>query len=61
MENVDHDEMLKGIEAKLGGLVYKLTDSRGEIDLRRLTGDEALTYMQAIGIPVVRMDRPRGS
>jgi len=57
MENVDHDEMLKRIEERLGPIVWKMTDERGEIDLRKLTGDEALTYMQTLGIPVVKMGR----
>lgn len=56
-ENVDKDEMLRGIEERLGGIVYKMCREDGEIDLRRLTGDEALTYMQALGIPVIPMRR----
>jgi hypothetical protein len=55
MENVDQDAMLKRIEERLGGIVYKFTDERGEIDLRKLTGDEAVTYLQAIGVPVIKM------
>jgi len=57
MENVDHDEMLKGIEDRLGGIVYKMVDERGQVDLRKLTGDEALQYMQALGMPVMTMGR----
>jgi len=59
-ESVDHDAVLKNIENRLGGIAYKMTDERGEIDLRRLTGDEAVTYLQAIGVPVFNMGR-RGS
>jgi hypothetical protein len=55
MENVDHDEVLKKIEDRLGGIVYKMVDERGEIDLRKLTGEEACTYLNAIGVPVIRM------
>ena len=55
MENVDHDEVLKKIEDRLGGIVYKMVDTRGEIDLRKLTGEEACTYLNAIGVPVIRM------
>ena len=55
MEDVEHDTVLKGIEDRLGDVVYKMTDEKGEIDLRRLTGEEAVQYMNAIGIPVMRM------
>jgi len=55
MENVDQDAMLKRLEERLGGIVYKITDDRGEIDLRKLTGDEACTYLNAIGVPVFKM------
>jgi hypothetical protein len=55
MEDVEHDAVLKGIEDRLGDVVYKMTDEKGEIDLRRLTGEEAVQYMNAIGIPVMRM------
>lgn len=54
-ENVERDEMLKGVETRLGGIVYKMTDERGNVDLRRLTGDEAFQYMRALNIPVVKM------
>lgn len=55
MENVEHDTRLREIETRLGGIVYKMVDENGEIDLRKLTGDEAVQYMTAIGIPVMRM------
>ena len=54
-ENVDYDAHLKAIEDRLGPVVFKMTNDEGEIDLRKLTGDEALTYLNAIGVPVVKM------
>jgi hypothetical protein len=54
-ESVDHDTVLKNIEDRLGGIVYKMVDERGEIDLRKLTGEEACTYLNVIGVPVIRM------
>ena len=54
-ESVEHDAVLKQIEDRLGGIVYKMVDERGEIDLRKLTGEEACTYLNAIGVPVIRM------
>lgn len=56
-QSPEHEERMRVIEERLGGIVYKMVDDRGEIDLRKLTGDEALTYMQAIGIPVIPMTR----
>jgi len=55
MENVDQDAVLKGIEDRLGGIAYRMVDDRGQIDLRKLTGDEAVTYLNAIGVPVFKM------
>jgi len=34
-----------------------MVDERGQVDLRKLTGDEALQYMQALGMPVMTMGR----
>jgi hypothetical protein len=53
LESEAYQKQLDAIEARLGGIVYKMTDDKGEIDLRRLTGDEAVTYMQALGVPVI--------
>lgn len=55
MESVEHDEFLHGVEARLQGIVHKIVDDKGNIDLRRLTGDEAMQYMSALGIPVLKM------
>lgn len=55
MENTDRDAELQRIEERLGGIVYRMTDDKGEIDLRKLTGDEACQYMAALGIPIIRM------
>ena len=55
MENVDQDAVLKNIEDRLGGIAWKMVDDRGQIDLRKLTGEEAVTYLNTIGVPVMRM------
>lgn len=57
VQSTEHDAVLRAIEERLGTTVYKMTDERGEIDLRRLTGEEALNYMQAIGMNVIPMTR----
>jgi len=54
-EQTAYEKRLKEIEDRLGTIVYKMQDENGKIDLRRLTGDEAVTYLQAIGVRVVGM------
>lgn len=45
------DEEVAGIEAKLGGeLVEKLDE---ELDMRKLTGPEAVRFLNAFGVSVV--------
>lgn len=52
VETVDERE-LRAIEARLGPVVYKMVDEKtGDVDLRKLTGDEAMKYCQALGIPI---------
>jgi hypothetical protein len=41
------------LEERLGPIADKLENEEGELDLRRLTGDEAVRYMNAIGIPIM--------
>lgn len=43
------DRQLDELESKIGSFADKMVDENGEIDLRRLTGAEALRYMSAIG------------
>lgn len=43
------------IEEQLGDVANKMVDDRGHVDLRRLTGDEAMRFMGAMGISVPRL------
>jgi hypothetical protein len=43
---------LRVIDEKLEPIAHKMVNEQGEIDLRRLTGAEALRYMGALGISV---------
>jgi hypothetical protein len=43
------------IEEQLGDVTNKMVDDRGHVDLRRLTGEEAMRFMGAMGISVPRM------
>lgn len=49
---VAQSDDLQRLEDRLGPVASKMVDARGKIDLRRLTGAEALRYMGAIGIPI---------
>jgi hypothetical protein len=42
----------KELEQRLGPVVQKLADDEGNVDLRRLTGNEALKYMAVMGLPI---------
>lgn len=42
------------IEDRFGPVVHKIADENGEIRLDRLTGDEALRYLGAMGIQMGR-------
>ena len=44
---------MKVLEERLGAVAQKLENEQGEVDLRRLTGEEALQYMNAMGIPMM--------
>lgn len=54
-DHMTDDKDLAWIEDKLGPkIIERMVDPKtGEVDLRRLTGDEALRYMQTFGIPLV--------
>lgn len=45
------DDALALLERRLGPIVSKLENKNGEIDLGQLTGEEALRYMNAMGMP----------
>lgn len=49
-EELMTEAALLEVERRMGGVANKAVDENGEIDLRRLTGKEALTYMNALGI-----------
>jgi hypothetical protein len=40
------------LEQRLGGLLGKAVDSSGEVDLSKMTGDEAVGYLSAFGLPI---------
>ena len=40
------------LEQRLGSVAEKMVREDGMIDLRRCTGDEAMRYMAAMGIPI---------
>lgn len=54
---VHSDAQISALEARLGPVAYKMVDDKGEVALGRLTGNEALQYMAALGI---RMGRQLG-
>jgi hypothetical protein len=55
------DRELKFIEERFGPtVVERFVDERGEINLRKLTGDQAVHYMNVLGIPIIGM-MPRRS
>lgn len=45
----------KALEEKLSPFVVKLVNEEGRVDLRKVTGEEAMRYMAAMGIPMGRM------
>ena len=50
------DAQLRFIERSLGeSVITKMVNRDGDVDLRRLTGDEALRYMRTMGVPLVTM------
>ena len=49
-QSVIEDARIARIEEQLGDLGDKITDADGEVDLRRLTGPEALRFFSALGI-----------
>jgi len=53
MDHAITEPELQRLEERLGPVAYKLMDEKtGEVDLRKLTGDEALQFMSAMGIPI---------
>jgi hypothetical protein len=42
-------DAVKKLEAQLGPIAYKLANEDGEVDMRKLTGDEAATFMKSLG------------
>src|SRR5262245_51261165 len=49
---MQREQQLIVLGEKLAPIIDKMVNERGEIDLRRLTGPEALRYMSALGIPI---------
>lgn len=53
---------LEVIEEQLGPtLIAKLENEEGQVDMRKLTGPEALRYMAAMGMPVPVVEGTHGS
>lgn len=46
------DDVIAALEQRLGPIVLKLENKAGDVDLRRLTGDEAMVYFRTMGIPI---------
>lgn len=42
------------LERRLGPVAYKLENEKGQVDLRQLTGEEAMIYMRSLGIQMGR-------
>ncbi len=51
------DDELRAIEERLGPIAYKLGGEGGKVDLRKLTGEEALQFFSAFGIHIPRFER----
>jgi hypothetical protein len=51
-QGVIEDRELSILEERLGPIAYKIENEKGELDLRKLTGDEAVRFMGALGINV---------
>ena len=49
---VHNEREISALEERLGPVVHKMVNDEGEVDLRKLTGDEALRYMSALGIHI---------
>lgn len=49
-----HGPEIQALEERLAPLAYKFVDSKGEVDLRKLTGQEALGYLSAMGVNMGR-------
>lgn len=46
------DAEVRALEARMGPVAYKIANKEGEVDLRQLTGNEALQFMGAMGIRI---------
>ena len=47
------DEEITALEARMGPVVHKVANMEdGSVDLAKLTGDEAVRYMTAMGLPM---------
>lgn len=49
---VHSEREIQVLEEHLGPIAVKMVNDEGEVDLRKLTGDEALRYMAAMGIQI---------
>lgn len=48
------DPQLEALENRLGeAIVTAMVDEDGEIDVGRLTGDQAVHYLRAMGLPIM--------
>lgn len=52
MTPVVSDREIVELEARMGPVVHRVVDDKGTVDLARVTGDEAMHYLAALGIPM---------
>lgn len=48
----EEDKQLSALERRLGGIAEKIENEKGELDLHKLTGPEAMQFMASMGIPI---------
>jgi hypothetical protein len=49
---VHSEQEIRMLEERLGPVAIKMVNEQGEVDLRKLTGDEALHFMGSMGIHI---------
>ena len=49
---VHSEQEIRMLEERLGPVAVKMVNEEGDVDLRKLTGDEALQFMSSMGIHI---------
>jgi hypothetical protein len=49
---VHSEREIQALEERLGPVAVKMVNEQGEVDLRKLTGDEALHFMSSMGVHI---------